>query len=64
MNKGMNNGLHSNEPTGPLENRWTKHRFDMALVNPANRKNIMSSWSVPGWRVARPLHLSVSWVIR
>ncbi len=30
--------LHSNEPTGPLENRWTKHRFDMGLVNPANRK--------------------------
>jgi succinate dehydrogenase / fumarate reductase flavoprotein subunit len=34
----MNKPLHANEPTGPLENRWTKHRFDMALVNPANRK--------------------------
>ena len=34
----MNYDLHSNEPTGPLENRWTKHRFDMGLVNPANRK--------------------------
>ncbi len=34
----MNNGLNANEPTGPLENRWTRHRFDMALVNPANRK--------------------------
>ena len=34
----MTEALHSNEPTGPLENRWTKHRFDMALVNPANRK--------------------------
>jgi len=34
----MIDGLHANEPTGPLENRWTKHRFDMALVNPANRK--------------------------
>ena len=34
----MNNGLHANEPAGPLENRWTRHRFDMALVNPANRK--------------------------
>ncbi len=34
----MNAELVANDPTGPLENRWTKHRFDMALVNPANRK--------------------------
>ena len=34
----MDDKLHSNEPTGPLENRWTKHRFDMGLVNPSNRK--------------------------
>lgn len=34
----MSCDLHSNEPTGPIENRWTKHRFDMGLVNPANRK--------------------------
>ena len=34
----MSEKLHSNEPTGPLENRWTKHRFDMGLVNPSNRK--------------------------
>ena len=25
-------------PTGPIENRWTKHRFDMKLVNPANKR--------------------------
>jgi len=34
----MNSELNAGDPTGPLENRWTKHRFDMALVNPANRK--------------------------
>jgi succinate dehydrogenase / fumarate reductase flavoprotein subunit len=34
----MNDILETGEPTGPLENRWTRHRFDMALVNPANRK--------------------------
>ncbi|MBT8079130.1 MAG: fumarate reductase/succinate dehydrogenase flavoprotein subunit [Gammaproteobacteria bacterium] len=34
----MISDLNANEPTGPLENRWTRHRFDMALVNPANRK--------------------------
>ena len=25
-------------PTGPLEQKWTKHRFDMKLVNPANKR--------------------------
>jgi succinate dehydrogenase flavoprotein subunit len=25
-------------PTGDIENRWTKHRFDMKLVNPANKR--------------------------
>src|SRR5690606_3915326 len=30
--------LRSNAPTGPIEKRWEKHRFDMKLVNPANRR--------------------------
>ena len=30
--------LQANEPTGPIENRWDKHRFDMKLVNPANKR--------------------------
>jgi len=34
----LNGELHGNAPAGPLENRWTRHRFDMALVNPANRR--------------------------
>ncbi len=25
-------------PAGPLEQKWTKHRFDMKLVNPANKR--------------------------
>jgi len=25
-------------PTGPIENSWDKHRFDMKLVNPANKR--------------------------
>ena len=25
-------------PTGPIETRWTNHRFDMKLVNPANKR--------------------------
>ena len=28
----------SKEPTGPLKDRWTKHKFDLNLVNPANKK--------------------------
>jgi succinate dehydrogenase / fumarate reductase flavoprotein subunit len=30
--------LKSNTPSGPLEKRWEKHRFDMKLVNPANKR--------------------------
>jgi succinate dehydrogenase / fumarate reductase flavoprotein subunit len=25
-------------PTGPIQNSWDKHRFDMKLVNPANKR--------------------------
>jgi len=30
--------LQSHEPTGPIADRWDKHRFDMKLVNPANKR--------------------------
>ena len=30
--------LDSKEPTGPIEQRWTKHKFEMKLVNPANKR--------------------------
>ncbi len=30
--------LDAKEPSGPIEQRWDKHRFDMKLVNPANKR--------------------------
>jgi succinate dehydrogenase / fumarate reductase flavoprotein subunit len=30
--------LKPNTPSGPIEKRWEKHRFDMKLVNPANKR--------------------------
>jgi len=30
--------LRSNVPDGPVEKKWDKHRFDMKLVNPANKR--------------------------
>jgi len=30
--------LRSNVPDGPVEKKWEKHRFDMKLVNPANKR--------------------------
>jgi succinate dehydrogenase / fumarate reductase, flavoprotein subunit len=30
--------LQANSPTGPLETRWDRHRFEMKLVNPANKR--------------------------
>ncbi len=28
----------SNSPKGPIEDQWTKHKFDLKLVNPANKR--------------------------
>ncbi len=30
--------LDSHEPSGPIEQRWDKHRFNLRLVNPANKR--------------------------
>jgi succinate dehydrogenase / fumarate reductase flavoprotein subunit len=30
--------LKSKAPSGPIENRWDQHRFDLKLVNPANKR--------------------------
>jgi succinate dehydrogenase / fumarate reductase, flavoprotein subunit len=30
--------LDSKIPSGPIENRWDRHRFEMKLVNPANKR--------------------------
>lgn len=30
--------LKSNVPSGPIEQKWTRHKFEMKLVNPANKR--------------------------
>ena len=30
--------LKSKTPSGAIENRWDNHRFDLKLVNPANKR--------------------------
>jgi succinate dehydrogenase / fumarate reductase, flavoprotein subunit len=30
--------LNSNIPSGPLEQKWSKHKFESKLINPANRR--------------------------
>lgn len=30
--------LNSKVPSGPIDKKWEKHRFDMKLVNPANKR--------------------------
>jgi succinate dehydrogenase / fumarate reductase flavoprotein subunit len=34
----LTEALDGHCPTGPIENRWDKHRFEMKLVNPANKR--------------------------
>ncbi len=36
----FNDILVSNEPDGPIETRWTRHKNNINLVNPANKRNI------------------------
>ncbi|MCA9561133.1 MAG: FAD-binding protein, partial [Myxococcales bacterium] len=33
-----NDELRDNAPSGPIETAWDRHRFDMKLVNPANKR--------------------------
>ena len=30
--------LDSRAPAGPLADKWTNHKFEMKLVNPANKR--------------------------
>ncbi|NQZ70183.1 MAG: FAD-binding protein, partial [Lentisphaeria bacterium] len=30
--------LNSHIPSGPIEDKWTQHRFDSSLINPANKR--------------------------
>src|SRR5262245_30892289 len=30
--------IHANTPAGPLEQKWDRHRFEMKLVSPANKR--------------------------
>ncbi len=32
------NGLDSKIPSGPMAEKWTRHKFEMKLVNPANKR--------------------------
>src|SRR6185436_4902231 len=35
---GASNGLDSKVPPGPIAEKWDKRRFDLKLVNPANKR--------------------------
>ena len=30
--------LNAKIPSGPIDKKWEKHRFEMKLVNPANKR--------------------------
>ena len=30
--------LKANIPSGPIEQKWTRHKFEMKLVSPANKR--------------------------
>jgi len=34
----VDGGLDAKIPPGPIDKKWERHRFDMKLVSPANRR--------------------------
>jgi succinate dehydrogenase / fumarate reductase, flavoprotein subunit len=38
LQEGVTVDLESRIPAGPLEEKWDKHKFDIKLVNPANKR--------------------------
>jgi succinate dehydrogenase / fumarate reductase flavoprotein subunit len=50
--------INSHVPSGPLEQKWSKHKFDSKLINPANRRKyeiIVVGSGLAGASAARPL---------
>ena len=46
----MTTKLKSNEPSGPVAEKWEKHKFDMKLVNPANKRKLnVIVWEWLSW---------------
>src|SRR5450756_646512 len=41
--------LNSNSPSGPIETRWDRHRFNLKLVNPANKRKYKIIVVGTGW---------------
>lgn len=47
--------LNSHIPEGPIEGKWDKARFELKLVNPANKRkfSIIVVGSGLAWRIGR-----------
>jgi len=41
--------LNSRIPSGPIQEKWDRHRFELKLVNPANKRKF-TSFSSNRWR--------------
>ena len=47
--------LNAKVPSGPIEQKWDKHRFELKLVNPANKRRY--TIIVVGTGLASPLSI-------
>ncbi len=43
--------LDAKVPAGPLAEKWDRHKFEMKVVNPVNKRkfNLDCGWHRPGW---------------
>ena len=53
--------LDAKVPAGPIQDKWTSHRFDSKLVNPANKRKyeIIIIGTGPGDRTVRAASLEL-----
>ena len=57
--------LLANIPSGPIEKKWDKHKFEMKLVNPANKRKytvIMASLHIENTARRAVGYVLVTWV--
>ena len=61
---GLTMELRANVPAGPIDQKWDTHRFEMKLVNPANKRRFNIIVVGSGLAGASAARRSPSWGIR
>ena len=53
--------LDAKEPSGPIVEKWDRHKFEMKLVNPANKRKYTIIVPARDWPARRRPRRLASW---